>query len=54
MRASVYALAVRACRRHLILLALNAAGGNRTVAARALGLQRSYLQLLMRQLGLGR
>ena len=42
----------RAFRRRLILRALDRARGNRTSAARALGIQRSYLLRLMRTLAI--
>jgi DNA-binding NtrC family response regulator len=43
--------AVTEFKRHLIERTLSAAGGNRTRAARALGLQRTYLLRLMREFG---
>jgi DNA-binding NtrC family response regulator len=43
--------AVSAFKRHLIEATLSQAGGNRTQAARALGLQRTYLLRLIRDLG---
>jgi len=43
--------AVRAFKRELIEHALACAGGNRTQAARVLGLQRTYLLRLIRELG---
>ena len=43
--------AVRTFKRHLLEHALAAAGGNRTHAARALGLQRTYLLKLIHDLG---
>jgi len=42
---------VRLYRKVLIEAALARAGGNRTRAARALGLQRTYLLRLVRELG---
>lgn len=41
---------VRAVKRAIINEALDAAGGNRTHAAAALGLQRTYLMRLMREM----
>jgi DNA-binding NtrC family response regulator len=41
---------VRAFKRRLLATALERAGGNRTHAARALGLQRTYLMRLVREL----
>ncbi|MBI4635690.1 MAG: hypothetical protein HY727_05015 [Candidatus Rokubacteria bacterium] len=41
---------VRAFKRRLLTTALEGAGGNRTHAARALGLQRTYLLRLVREL----
>jgi DNA-binding NtrC family response regulator len=46
-----YHTAIRAFRRALVTHALQATGGNRARAARALGLQRTYLQRLIRELG---
>lgn len=43
--------AVHAFKRHLIEATLRAVQGNRTHAARALGLQRTYLLRLIRDLG---
>jgi len=43
--------AIAAFKRALIERALADAGGNRTRAARALGLQRTYLLRLMREMG---
>ena len=43
--------AIAAFKRGLIERALADAGGNRTRAARALGLQRTYLLRLMREMG---
>ena len=43
--------AVSEFKRHLIEATLHQAGGNRTRAARALGLQRTYLLRLIRDLG---
>jgi DNA-binding NtrC family response regulator len=40
-------------KRGLIVSALRRAGGNRTHAARMLGLQRTYLSRIIRDLGLG-
>lgn len=48
--APTWAEGVRACKRQLLEAALLAAGGNRTHAARALGLQRTYLVQLLRDL----
>ena len=44
-------VAVAAFKRALIERALADAGGNRTRAARSLGLQRTYLLRLMREMG---
>jgi transcriptional regulator with PAS, ATPase and Fis domain len=44
---------VEACRRRLLLEALQKCSGNRTRAAELLGLQRTYLVRLLRQYGLG-
>jgi DNA-binding NtrC family response regulator len=46
-----YRDAVEAFKRRLIESALRQTGGNRTRAARSLGLQRTYLLRLMRDLG---
>jgi DNA-binding NtrC family response regulator len=43
--------AVSQFKRHLIEVTLHQAGGNRTRAARELGLQRTYLLRLIRDLG---
>jgi Nif-specific regulatory protein len=43
--------AVSQFKRHLIEVTLHQAGGNRTRAARVLGLQRTYLLRLIRDLG---
>jgi DNA-binding NtrC family response regulator len=43
--------AVSEFKRHLIEATLHQAGGNRTHAARALGLQRTYLLRLIKDLG---
>ena len=43
--------AVSEFKRHLIEATLHQVGGNRTRAARALGLQRTYLLRLIRDLG---
>jgi DNA-binding NtrC family response regulator len=43
--------AVSAFKRHLIEATLHQVGGNRTCAARVLGLQRTYLLRLIRELG---
>ena len=43
--------AVSEFKRHLIEATLHQVGGNRTRAARALGLQRTYLLRLIRELG---
>jgi len=43
--------AVSEFKRHLIEATLHQLGGNRTRAARALGLQRTYLLRLIRELG---
>jgi DNA-binding NtrC family response regulator len=45
--------AVRAFKRRLLETALLEAGGNRTHAAQALGLERTYLLRLIRDLGVG-
>ena len=42
--------AVRQFKRDLITMALEAAGGNRSEAARRLGIQRTYLHRLIREL----
>lgn len=52
--ANEYQRAVEAFKRELLALTLAAHGGNRSRAARALGLQRTYLVRLIRDLGLGR
>lgn len=49
---SYYHDAVRQARRSLIAQALVQCGGNRTHAAKALGLQRTHLQRLVRTMGL--
>lgn len=49
--AATYHEAVRVFRRHLIERTLHRLGGNRTQAARVLGLQRTYLLRLIRELG---
>lgn len=46
-----YSEQVHAARRAILVQALEAAGGNRTVAAEALGLTRTYLQRLLREHG---
>jgi DNA-binding NtrC family response regulator len=43
--------AVEAFKRELLRVSLEAHGGNRTHAARALGLQRTYLLRLVREYG---
>jgi len=48
---SGYRAAVRDFRRQLIEGTLHALGGNRAQTARALGLQRTYLLRLIRELG---
>jgi DNA-binding NtrC family response regulator len=52
--ANEYQRAVEKFKRELLALALAAHDGNRSRAARALGLQRTYLVRLIRDLGLGR
>lgn len=47
-----YAQQIEAYRRALLEHALAEAGGNRTQAARALGLQRTYLGRLLRDRGI--
>lgn len=47
-----YHKSIRAYRRDLVVKALDQAGGNRAAAARALGLQRTYLSKLMKVLGI--
>ena len=49
---TAYGRQVEECKRHIISGVLQAHHGNRTHAARALGLQRTYLLRLMRQYGL--
>lgn len=49
--ATTYHAAVNAFRARLLLDALTAHGGNRTRTAATLGLQRTYLLRLMRQMG---
>jgi DNA-binding NtrC family response regulator len=49
-RSAGYHRAVSKFKRHLIELALHEASGNRTHAARVLGLQRTYLLRLIREL----
>jgi len=49
--AATYHAAVRDFRRHLIERTPRRPGGNRAQAARVLGLQRTYLQRLIRELG---
>ena len=44
---------VDAFKKHLLEQTLQAHGGNRTYAARALGLQRTYLVRLIRAFGIG-
>jgi hypothetical protein len=51
-RQSVYHLLLAACQVEVIRRALAAVGGNRTHAARLLGLQRTYLLRLMRDRGI--
>lgn len=52
--ANEYQRAVEKFKRELLALALAAHDGNRSRAARALGLQRTYLVRLIRDFGLGR
>jgi DNA-binding NtrC family response regulator len=47
----VFHAAVTTFKRQLVADALAVSGGNRTAAARALGLQRTYLHRLIRELG---
>ena len=42
---------VRAARAEIVRAALERAGGNRSAASRVLGIQRTYLQRLVRELG---
>ncbi len=49
-----YQCAVEKFKREFLVLTLAAHGGNRSRAARALGLQRTYLVRLIRDFGLGR
>lgn len=48
-----YQRAVEEFKRELLVLTLAAHGGNRSRAARALGLQRTYFVRLIRQFGVG-
>ena len=50
-RAQGFHGAVSEFKRHLIEVTLCQMGGNRTLAARVLGLQRTYLLRLIRELG---
>jgi DNA-binding NtrC family response regulator len=50
--ANEYQRAVETFKRELLALTLAAHGGNRSRAARALGLQRTYFVRLIRQFGL--
>lgn len=52
--ANEYQRAVEAFKRELLALTLAAHGGNRSRAARALGLQRTYFVRLIRVFGVGR
>jgi hypothetical protein len=47
-----YFAALQDYKRHLVTVALKGAGGNRTHAAAALGLRRTFLQRLIRELGI--
>ena len=49
-----YQRAVDTFKRELLVVTLTAHGGNRTHAARALGLQRTYFLRLIRQFGVAR
>ena len=51
MKSTHYRAAVVAFKRELIETTLRAHGGNRTYAARALGIPRTYLLRLIRDLG---
>lgn len=51
-RDSRYAAAVREFKATFLAQVLREHGGNRTAAARALGLQRTFLQFLIKKFGL--